>query len=90
MPMMVQQPQMFISGIPAPRPNQWSTELFDVCAEPGGIGRFLYTLIFPGDCALYYYVFVLTILYHHILRSFCSEDFINLIITHRILSALTT
>jgi len=41
----IQQP-----GMPAPKQNAWSTDLCDMFAEPGGAGRCLCALIFPG-CA---------------------------------------
>lgn len=37
-------------NMPKPKANSWTTELFDMCAEPGGAGRCIYTMIFPG-CA---------------------------------------
>ena len=39
-----------VVGVPPPKPNAWTTDVFDMCALPGGAGRAFYTLIFPG-CA---------------------------------------
>jgi Cys-rich protein (TIGR01571 family) len=37
-------------GMPLPKQNAWTTEVFDMCAMPGGAGRAIYALLFPG-CA---------------------------------------